>query len=217
MAAKKKRARKRPAAKRATRRKAPRRNPSTSRKIARRGARASKNLITALDLKRSFLDAGKQIGGMMVAQFAAKKFADGGGANDPDWTWKNYGFGIAGSFGAGIAAEMVKKGSGKEFLKGGLALVGYKLVTNELSQRSEFVAEYFGNTQTFRGTDGVDYMAGDSYQGDDGEVYLMGNDGEWYPNGMNGILAPASDLGGTLAPPTDLGAADAYAATFGPN
>lgn len=171
---------------------------------------------------------------MMATQFFAKRFADGGGANDADWTWKNYTWGLVGAFGSGLVAEMIRKGSGKEFLKGGLSLLGYKLLVNELAQKSEFVQEYFGEEipgEVFMGTDGQYYGAGDTYLGQDGEVYLMGQDGMWRPTSdmgrnpwpdeylgpetsLGATLAPPGALGETLAPPGSLGE-DPYARAFG--
>lgn len=205
------------------RRKAPKRNPGRS----RRAASKAKSIFTALKIQESFIAASKQVCGMMAAQFFAKRFADGGGANDAAWTYKNYLWATAGAFAAGIGAETIKKGSGKEFLKGGLSLIGYKLITNELAGKSPFIDEYFGadNNQTsYLGEDGVTYEPGDNFLGDDGEVYLLGANGEWSPindayrtGPMAGTLAPPGDLGddGYLVTPGDLGADDPYQKAYG--
>jgi hypothetical protein len=217
------------------RRSAPKRNPGRSRRAATR----AKSIFTALKIQESVIDASKQVGGMMAAQFFAKRFADGGGANDVAWSWKNYLWATTGAFAAGIGAETIKKGSGKEFLKGGLALIGYKLITNELAPKSPFIQEYFGadNSQgAFLGEDGETYEPGDQYLGQDGEVYLLGANGEWSPindayrmGPMSGTLAPPGDLGaggylvdpsdlgddGYLVDPSDLGEDDPYQAAYG--
>lgn len=214
---------KRPYKKRATKRR--RRNPSGG--FTGRAA-------SLLSLG-NFVAAGKQTGGMLACQFFAKKFAGGGGANDPDWSWQNYAWGLGGTFAAGFAADMIKRGSGKQFVQGGLALLMYKLIVNELSAKSNFIATYFGADAMDRGgyvigTDGNAYTAGDSYLGADGEVYLLGNDGLWRPTsenyrdpamlGMGDALAPVGPLGyddmsGPLAPVTPtLGADDPFLESF---
>jgi len=207
------------------RRRTPRRNPSRTRTAARRAGGALRSLFTA----RNLVDSVKQVGGMMATQFFAKRFADGGGANDQDWSWQNYTWGLAGATASGLVAEMIKPGSGKEFFKGGLSLLGYKLIVNELSDKSEFISEYFGEGDIFLGTDGNQYSPGDTYLGQDGEVYLLGQDGMWRPTSdeyrnagmymgpptsLGETVMPPSSLGETVMPPSSLGE-DPYARVFG--
>ena len=207
MAKKRKRSTRKPVARRnPSRRRSPaRKNPSRKRAAARRASSAFRNILTT----KNVIDAAKQTGGMLAAQFCAKKFASGGGANDADWTWQNYAMAGVGAVGSGLVADMIKPGSGKEFFKGGLGLIMYKLVTNELAQRSEFINNQFGaneDIEVFLGQDGQYYSPGDQYLGDDGEVYLMGPGGKWVQQYSNaGYLTPESDLGDTLVPPGPLG------------
>lgn len=217
MAGKKKAKRKSPGKKIVKRKRYTRRNPSSR---ARSAARKAGGLIGSLRIPTAFINALKNTGGMMAAQFAAKRFADGGGANDPDWTWKNYALGVAGAFAAGVGGEMIKRGSGHQFLQGGLSLMMYKIITNELSQKSAWVSENLGVDYVVPdmvlGTDGNYYSPGDTYLGDDGEVYLLGENGYWSPvtSEMGGTLAPPTYLGGTLAPPTALGDQADYARAY---
>lgn len=165
-------------------------NPSRSRRLAK----GAKTILSGLQLQRTLVDTTKGIGGALAAQYFAKRFADNGGANEADWTYKNYLLALAGAFAAGIGAEMFSRGSGREFLKGGLTLTGYKLITNEISQKSEFVNEYFGEDLP-------------SYMGqDDEEVYLLGADNNYYPaSEFEGELVQPGVLGGELVSPGAMG------------
>lgn len=215
-------ARKNPAPIKRRRRRA-RANPSRTRSAARKAT----TILSGLKIPTATVNALKATGGMLAAQFAAKRFAEGGGANEQEWSWKNYAFGVGGAFAAGIGGELIKKGSGHEFLKGGLSLMMYKFVTNELAQKSEWINSALGEESAYiLGTDGQYRAPGEEYIGDAGETYILGEDGYWneadaeisgnedYYDEMSGSeLAPPGVLGGTLAPPGELG--DAYADTFG--
>jgi hypothetical protein len=217
MAVKRRKRRKSPtrrAVRRSVSRRVVRRNPSTR---ARAGARRAKGALQNLLTVKTVIDSAKATGGMLSAQFFAKKFG-GTGLNDSDANWKDYAWGSVGALGAGLASEMIKKGSGKEFFKGGMSLIMYKMVVNELSQKSEFVDQYFGedNLDVFLGTDGQTYSPGDSYLGDDGEVYLMGANGQWqssYPS--SDYYGPETSLGSGLTPPGSLGESVAMPTSFG--
>lgn len=194
-----------------------RRNPSLRSVGSRTASMFSGKAITGYAV-----DAAKQLGGQLACQFAAKKFAEGGGSLEV-WGWKNYLFGTIGTFVAGIGADMIKRGSGAEFIKGGLALMMYKAFTQKLASKSNFVQTYFGEDvapeyQQYLGTDGNMYSPGDTYLGEDGEVYLMGADGVWRPTsesyrdpallgyGMGESIIPAGSLGESLSPVSSLGA-----------
>jgi hypothetical protein len=181
----------------------------------------------------NLLSAGKMGGGMLAAQFFAKKFAEGGGANDVNWTWKNYAWGLLGTFASGLGADMIKRGSGKKFVEGGIAYLLVRAFVNELGPRSNFVETYFGQDGIenqggyIMGTDGQAYSPGDTYLGADGEVYLLGANGVWHPTsetyrdpallgygedlepvgplGFGEDLEPVGPLGGSLAPVGPLG------------
>jgi len=198
------------------RRSTPRRNPTRRAAAARRAGSALKNVLNM----KNVIEAAQGTGGMLATQFFAKKFAAGGGANDSDWTWKNYTWGAVGAVASGLGASLISNNAGKEFFKGGLSLLMYKLVVNEWAEKSDFISEYFGAGETvFMGSDGNAYSPGDTYLGDDGEVYLMGQDGTWKnayvgpETALGGTVAAPTNLGGTVAMPTSLGA-DPYANVF---
>jgi hypothetical protein len=216
---------------------APKRRRSSSKKTSRKRRRrnpqspkrAALNLLSAKSLTGMALDASKQFGGHLACQFAAKKFADGGGANE-NWGWKNYLFGLLGTSVAAYGAEMIKRGSGRDFMTGGLSYIMLKAFVGEAGPRFPWVQTYFGDPAeygygnglngplpgTYQGTDGNMYTPGDSYYGEDGEVYLLGADGFWRPTsddyrnpallGLGDGIAPRGSLGDAVFPVGPLGA-----------
>jgi len=212
--------RRRASTKRTTRRR--RRNPQSPK-------RAALNLLSGKALFGMAADASKQFGGHLACQFAAKKFAAGGGANEA-WNWKNYLFGLLGTSVAAYGAEMIKRGSGRDFMTGGLSYLMLKAFVSELGPRSPWVDTYFGDPAAYgygtglqadlpggyiEGTDGNMYQPGDSYYGEDGEVYLLGQDGMWRPTtddyrnpellGLGDGMVPRGDLGDAVFPVGPLG------------
>jgi hypothetical protein len=235
--------RRRASTKRTTRRRR-RRNPQSPK-------RAALNLLSAKSLFGMAADASKQFGGHLACQFAAKKFADGGGANE-NWGWKNYLFGLLGTSVAAYGAEMIKRGSGRDFMTGGLSYLMLKAFVGEAGPRFPWVETYFGDPTAYGygtglqgddfpgqylGTDGNYYTPGDSYYGEDGEVYLLGQDGMWRPTsddyrnpellGLGDGMVDRGSLGDSVFPVGPLGEdpyqsyfnrmgedADPYSATF---
>ena len=150
-------------------------------------------------------------------------------ANDPNWEFKNYLIGGASAFGAGMIAENIKRGTGQKVLEGGLALLAYKVLVNEVAPQNEWMAEQFGEDEFEMMGEGDDYEAifgagdeyeaifgeddeyteGDAYLGDDGETYILGGDGRWYPvSERHRQISADSDvelLGGQLETPGTLG------------
>jgi hypothetical protein len=203
--------------KKSTSKKRRRRNPS-------RVSGTAMSLLAPRNLLSYGLDATKGFGGALAAQFFAKKFAEGGGGNDPNWSWKNYLLGMGGAFSSGFVAELIKRGSGRPFIVGGLTLLLYKAWVNEVAPRSAFVDTYWGqdmltsnnDQMQYLGYDGQYYTPGDNYLGADGEMYLLGTNGMWYPTSenyrdpdMHGALVPSSSMGGAFEPEGSLGSAQA--------
>jgi hypothetical protein len=145
---------------------------------------------------------------MLAAKFAAKKFGDAASETDPgSWNWASYVKGSVGAVLAGFAANMVRRGSGQKVLEGGLALMMYKAVQNELIVNSQWASEQFGQD---------DYIP-DEYllTGNDDDPYYYGQDGQLYPADnrhrfpevqIGGALVPVGPLGETLEPVGPLGA-----------
>jgi len=192
-----------------------RRNPQSPK-------RAAVNLFNARSLMGIFCDSLQQFGGFLACQFSAKKFASAGGFLE-DWSWKNYLAGFVGTAIASYGADIIKRGSGRQFMTGGINHLYKMALINELAPKIPWIATYFGDNANsssspyFLGTDGKYYTAGDRYFADDGEVYVAGADGMWRPTSddyrnpdmMGDSLVPQGRLGDSLVPQGRLG--DAYA------
>ena len=230
------------------------RNPSPG-KLARRAGRRARMTLGGMKIGTALANTIPHVGGMMAAQWGAKKFSEGGGANDPNWEFKNYLTGGAAAFAAGFLAENLRRGYGQKVLEGGLALLGYKVLVNEVAPQNEWMMEQFGEDEfmmmgqdddefeavfgqddefeavfgeddEFEAVFGEDdeYTEGDAYLADDGETYVMGQDGRWYPVSeshrqisedeedemLGGELVRPGVLGGELVRPGTLGEMAVY-------
>ena len=220
------------------------RNPSVK-SVARSAGRRARATIGGMKIGNALRNTVPHVAGMMAAQWGAKKFSDGGGANDPNWEFKNYLIGGASAFGAGMIAENIRKGSGQKVLEGGLALLAYKVLVNEVAPQNDWMMEQFGQDEfeimgqgdeyeAIFGADPDEYEAifgandeyteGDAYLADDGETYILGSDGRWYPVSeshrqisqdedvelLGGELEKPGRLGGELQRPGRLGYDAAY-------
>lgn len=194
-----------------------RKNPK-ARAVARRVGRRARLTLGGMKIGTALVNTIPHVGGMMAAQWGAKKFSEGGGANDPNWEFRNYLTGGAAAFAAGFLAENLKRGYGQKVLEGGLGLLGYKLLVNEVAPQSEWMMEQFGEDEfvmmgqedEYEAIFGQDdeYGPGDAYLADDGETYILGEDGKWYPVSEQHRQLAQDDpyiLGDGLAPPGRLG------------
>lgn len=113
--------------------------------------------------------------GMMAAKFGAKRFGSTGSETDPaSWTWRTYLQAGAGAALAGMAVNMVKPGMGQKVFQGGLALVIYKLIQNELIVKNEKAVEWLGGYNGMGADDGLLLDL-------NGDPYMMGPGGEEMP------------------------------------
>ena len=163
-----------PAAQKTTtrRRRSYRKNPAPRRKGRARAAAG--RLIGGLNFKEALKTALPFGIGMFAAKFAAKRFGSTGSETDPaSWTWRTYLQAGAGAAVAGIAVNMVRPGMGQKVFQGGLALVLYKLIQNELVTKNEKAVEYFG----YNGMGQNDGLLLDL----NGDPYMMGPAGEEMP------------------------------------
>jgi len=128
--------------------------------------------------------------GALLAKFTAKKFAEGGAEGD-NWTWKNYGWGLLGTTVAavGTAALFRRSRIAQKVFEGGLLLLAYKIFTNELAPKSQYLDSWFGADEDiypdmngFGGPEAEkwDLNEGDIYQGDETD-YVYGADQAWRP------------------------------------
>ena len=156
-----------------------RRNPTRSRvrSIARRAGTRARSLLGGLDIRSALREVPMEMLGMFAAKWAAKRFGQAASETDPStWNYASYIKGSVGAVVAGMLANMLKPGSGKYVMRGGLSLMGYKLLENEVFVNSPFWTAQFGEGEGEGG-----YAPGDVETNSVGEPYILGDDGQWYP------------------------------------
>lgn len=183
-----------------------RKNPSV-RRYARKAASRAGRSILGMNFKGALKNLPYYQVGMFGAKWLAKRFGGGASEIDPEiWTWKEYAKGGLGAVAAGWLANMVKPGSGQKVLEGGLNLIVYEMIQNELIAGNEWATGQFGEGEAA-------YLPGDVAQDDEGTSYLLGEDYQWRAlpdESMTGTLTPVGPLGETLQPVGPLGE-DPYA------
>lgn len=146
--------------------------------------------------------------GMLGAKWMAKRF-NGGTHTDPEtWQWDDYLKGALGAAASGVIANFVKRGTGQKVLEGGLNLILYYLIQNELISQSDWATAQFGQIEPI-GPLGQDeyypeeYMGGAYEPGDveynsAGQPYMLGQDGQTWqelPEEVGDVIEPVGPLG----------------------
>lgn len=197
-----------------------RKNPSP-RRYVKRAARSARTTFGSLDFKGVLKDVPYYQFGMFASKWLAKRFGGGASEIDPaSWSYKEYLKGGLGAVAAAFLAQMAKPGSGKKVLAGGVNLMIYEMIQNELIAGNEWATGQFGVDSYYEGED-AGYQPGDVEQDETGQSYLLGEDLQWRAlpeEGMQGALEPVGPLGqlepvgplGQLEPVGPLGASDPY-------
>jgi len=187
----------------------PRRRSRPARSYKKRAISRVRSTFSGLNFKGALKNIPYAQFGMFGAKFLAKKFGGGALEADPEsWTWKQYLQGGLGAAAAGFLAQMIKPGSGQRVLEGGLNLIVYEMIQNELITGSEWATEQFGEDE---GEEDYSYQPGDVESDETGKTYLLGEDYAWRelpeadvsgmgrlePVGPLGRLEPVGPLGGT--------------------
>jgi hypothetical protein len=150
----------------------------------------------------------------------AKKF--GGGAaleTDPEsWDWTSYLKGAAGATVAAFLMQMLKPGSGQKVLTGGLNLVVYKMIQNELVAGSAWASGQFGaDDDAYIPDEYIDgygygedegYLPGDVEEDASGQSYLLGDDNQWHALPEEPMVDGYGGYGDVLEPVGRLGASE---------
>ena len=183
-----------------TRRRKPRRNPSTSRKPRRNPS--VRKICSGLNVQGALKNVLPTQIGMFAAKFAAKRFGDFGATEiDPEsWNWASYLKGGLGAFVAALGAQALKPAWGQKVLEGGINLMAYKVIENELIAGNETAERWLGQGPVYE---------------DEGGAYMIGQDGSAYPvderhrlpEVAGAALEPVGSLG-RLEPVGPLGATD---------
>jgi hypothetical protein len=139
---------------------------------------------------------------MFAAKWAAKRFGQPATETDPSsWNYASYLKGAGGAAAAGFLVNMVKPGWGQKVLEGGMSLMLYKLVQNELIAGNTFWSGQLGATERVPGV---------VEENEAGEPFILGEDYQWYPlEGADDYrMEPDEDmpiLGEALVQPGPLG------------
>lgn len=188
---------------RAPKRRAPRRNPTRARRARRAVARRASSSFAGLNFKQALKGIPLNTLGMFAAKWAAKRFGEAASETDPaSWNYASYLKGAAGAAVAGFLANMVKRGSGQKVLEGGMSLMLYKLVQNELIAGNSFWSGQLGAN---------DRVPGTVEENSAGEPYILGEDYQWYPlSGADDDRIDSYELyGDALVQPGPLGFGEA--------
>jgi hypothetical protein len=166
------------------------------------------------------------LAGALIAQVAANRLSgEVPGTSLSNWGKRSYLMAALGTFGGAALADLIKKGTGKHVLQGGILLILYRIFCHEIAPQNAFLSQNFGEdseTDMLMGFGAsAGYQPGDIYTDGIGDDYLMGQDGTWQPlNESHRLLSGTDDilmgeivtapgrLGETMAPPNHLGADD---------
>lgn len=200
-----------------------RKNPS-ARKYARRAASSARSTFAGLNFKTALKNAPYYLIGMFGSKWMAKRFGGGASETDPEsWNYRSYLQGGLGAVATAFGMQMIKPGSGQKVLEGGLNLMLYEMVQNELIAPNSWAQGQFGDMGNYGELGAGGYQPGDVEQDESGRTYLLGDNGQWRElpdDGVAGALQPVGPLGetldpvgplGQLQPVGPLGAADPYA------
>lgn len=186
-----------------------RRNPS-ARVLARAAGGRARSALGGMQIKTALKNIPLNVIGMLAGTWAAKRGTDdlesSATQTDPEsWTGMSYLKGSIGAFVAGFLGSMVRPGWGQKILEGGLSLMAYKVIQNELIPKSEWAARQFGADDEAAaiayGPDGVPYLLGQGYEMPVDERHRL-------PEGyamLGDQLEVPGRLGSELEPPGRLG------------
>lgn len=189
-----------------------RKNPARRRTIRSRAIGRAKSSILGLNIVSALKSIPLTQLGMLGAKWAAKRFNGGVHVDPESWQWDDYMKGALGAVAAGVVANLVKRGTGQKVLEGGVNMVVYYLIQNELITKSEWASNQFGQDDyypaEYMGADAA-YSPGDVEYNSAGQPYLMGEDGQWQalPESYGDELRPVDALG-QLEPVSALGNID---------
>jgi len=198
-----------------------RRNPAKRRRTRRSPGGISGRMFGSLNFKSALGNMPATQLGMFAAKWCAKRWGDAASETDPgSWNWASYVKGALGAVGAGILVSMLKPSMGQKALEGGLNIMMYKVLQNELISTNDWATGQFGQDYTpdeYLLTGGE----GDWFLGEDGNYYPSderyrlpeaGYEGYGEPSLFGDTLQPVGPLGDTLEPVGPLG--DPYAETW---
>jgi len=197
-----------------------RRNPSNPKESYRR---AAKNIL-GMDIKSALKSIPAFQVGMFAAKFSAKLWGTEATETDPEtWNWASYAKGALGTVAVAALASQYKSGIGRNILLGGLNLIAYKAIQNELVAKNETATKWLGADEDYIPEEYIGALEPGTVIDDSGLPVMMGENGIRYPvddshrlpdySMMGTTLEPVGPLGTTLEPVGPLGD-DPYARLY---
>lgn len=164
-------------------RKRRRRNPTT----ARRAGRAIKRSFFGLDFRKALGDMPYVQAGMFASKLGAKLLDPDASETDPaTWNWSSYAKGAIGAVAAGMLVNTIKRGKGQKVLEGGLNLMVFKALENELIAGSGgWIERNLGEEVE------IDMLGQGDYTPD--EYLMTGDNANPYAYDLDGNAYPADD------------------------
>ncbi len=152
------------------------------------------------------------VAGALAAKLAQKKFGDGT-EETGNWTWKDYLTGALGVAAVSWASKGLFKGrpgTSQAIMDGGMLILAYKIITNEIVPMSETAQKWLGQDDG-TGAQPDDegswaaggFSVGDLYEDDSGVTYVLGADGLWRTaDNSHRQLPDGTGLSGNLVRPS---------------
>lgn len=161
--------------------------------------------------------------GAMAAKIAQRKFGDKT-AEDGNWSWKDYMLAAVGTGVVGLGSRYllrINPATSQKVIEGGLLLIAYKIITNELAPMNSTVREWIGQDEGVP----IGYMGaadegswsgfsvGDLYEDAYGRTFMLAEDGTWQDVsevGRLGAWGQDDTYGDALVRPGAMGQDDTY-------
>lgn len=189
--------------------------PGTWGKRARRAVHHGRGFIGGMGIGEALKTMAQGMIGAAAGMLVRKKFGTVSNFSD-NWEMKDYLMAGLGGVGAAMVAKLAFKASpatSRNIMVGGLALVGIKLLQDELIPKNATLQSWFGAESAEGSWQGIGaedaLMVGDVQMGDDGAAYVYGEDGQWRPADDSHRLSGPDEFSG-LVPPGDLGDENYY-------
>ena len=196
-------------------------NPSKGVKhYAKRAAHHARGFFGSLGLGGAAKTTAHGMIGIAAGLLLRKKFGKSMSAQG-QWQWQDFLMAGVGALGAATIARHVFRASeqtSKNILTGGLMLIAYRVLTDQIVTRSDTLANWIGEEGegAWQGVGAGDQvLPGDVMLGaDNTPEFVMGSDGQWRPiddshrmlpenaAGMDGLVSPGAlgDVDGLVSP-----------------
>lgn len=184
-----------------SRRRRARRNPATYmnpapgrwRARARRAYTATRGFLSGTGIGGALRSLFPLTIGAMAAKITQRKFGDKT-AEGSNWTWKDYLLAGLGTGVVGLGSRYllrINPATSQKIMEGGLLLIAYKLITNEVAPMNSELSKWIGADEGVPIGYGYGYMGaadegswsgfsiGDLYEDAYGRTFMLAEDGTW--------------------------------------